>query len=140
MPQDLESSDPQLYARRIVYLRDIDAAELDAVLAALDLTFVDDSNDEALVYETDADRRASALLKPGGDQLAVTAVNLAEYVQLFVEHRLVAAIRPQIEAFREGLAAFVDEPLRAVLRKCCMVAEVKVCDHPVAPLVHTHPC
>ena len=40
-------ADPELYKGRIVYLQSEDAAGLEA----LDLTFVNDSNDEALVYE-----------------------------------------------------------------------------------------
>ena len=35
----------------------------------------------------------------------VTEENMQEYLQLFVQHRLVGAIRPQIEAFRDGAAA-----------------------------------
>jgi E3 ubiquitin-protein ligase HACE1 len=94
---DLECVDPELFSKRIVYLRDGIYASRDGMaIDELNLTFVDDSNDEALVYPTEAERRQSSELKPGGAGVAVTGENLAEYLQLFAERRLLGAIRPQV--------------------------------------------
>ena len=41
-------------------------------------------------------------LRPGGAGIAVTEANKAEYLQRFAEQRLIGAIRPQLEAFRNG--------------------------------------
>jgi hypothetical protein len=80
------------------------------------LTFVDDSNDADY---TQGRGLGSVELKPGGAEIDVTEENKAEYLQLFVEHRLLASIKPQVDAVREGLSVFVNEALRAKLRKCC---------------------
>eukprot|EP01051_Picozoa_sp_SAG22_P011671 SAG22_NODE_1145_length_5374_cov_15.659526_4_plen_193_part_00 len=58
--------------------------------------------------------------------------NKAEHLQLFAEHRLLGAIRPQVEAFRAGFQVFVTPELLAQLRQCCTVAELQllVCGTP----------
>ena len=49
--QDLESVDPDLYHKKVVYLRDSLYATRDGMdLADLDLTFVDDSNEEEYLH------------------------------------------------------------------------------------------
>ena len=46
-PDDLKSVDPELYQRRIVYLRDAVYASKDGIeLSILGLVFADDGNDE----------------------------------------------------------------------------------------------
>ena len=77
---------------------------------------MDDSNDAEY---TQGLGLGSVELKPGGAEIDVTEENKAEYLQLFVEHRLLASIKPQVDAVREGLSVFVNEALRAKLRKCC---------------------
>jgi hypothetical protein len=58
---------------------------------------------------------AAVELKPGGKAIAVTEANKAEYLQLFVAHRLVGEVQSQVDAFRAGLAVFfTDEVLAAV--------------------------
>jgi hypothetical protein len=81
----------------VEYLRDAKYEAEGIDLATLDLRFVDDSNEEA--YTT----ASSVELIRGGAQKVVTEENKAKYLELFVKHRLVAAIKPQVEAFRNGL-------------------------------------
>jgi hypothetical protein len=124
---DLESVDPELFEKRIVYLREALYASRDGIaLAELSLTFVDDSSDAALIFATEAERRQLSELKPGGADVAVTGENMAEYLQLFAERRLLGAIRPQVEAFREGLSVFLGDVLQSTLRQCCSVAEIQL--------------
>ena len=54
-PEDLESYDPDLYERRIIYLRDARYAEEGMSLEDRGLTFADDSGDEPLVFEDSPD-------------------------------------------------------------------------------------
>ena len=126
-PTDLATVDPEMYTARIVYLRDSVYSTKDGIaIEDLDLTFVDDSNDEAIVYESKEDQRASVELTVGGATIAVTESNKSQYIRLLVQYRLVGSIRPQIEAFRRGLAVFLTDPLRASLRSCCTVADVQL--------------
>ena len=71
-------------------------------------------------------------LKVNGAETQVTATNLGEYLQLFAQHKLIGAIQPQIEVFRNGLAVFVQADTRAILKKCCTIAELQVliCGNP----------
>ena len=46
-------------------------------------------------------------LKEGGESVAVTEWNKGEYLRLFVEHRLVGAIREQLQAFKSGMGVYV---------------------------------
>jgi E3 ubiquitin-protein ligase HACE1 len=122
--EDLESVDPELYDKRIVYLRDSVYASRDGMaLEDLGLTFVDDSNDAAY---TQGRGLGSVELKPGGAGVDVTEETKAEYLKLFVEHRLLACIKPQVDAVRTGLDVFVDEALRVKLRKWCTVADIQL--------------
>ena len=76
--------DPELYEKRIVYLRDSVYASRDGIaLDDLGLTFIDDSNDEQY---TEGRGRAVVELKPGGGDIDVTESNKEEYLQLFAEH------------------------------------------------------
>ena len=127
---DLESVDPELYEKRLVYLRDAVYASRDGLaMDDLGLSFVDDSNDAALVYDTSSEMHLTAELKHGGGTIEVTEDNMAEYLQLFAKHRLVAAIEPQTIAFRQGLAVFLDKELQDIIRTCFTVAEVQVRAH-----------
>ena len=126
-PADLESVDPDLYQQRVLYIQDSVYASRDQLtLADLDLVFVDDGNDEAIIYNTEAERRRAVELQPNGADIAVNEDNKAEYLRLFVQHRLIGAIEPQIKAFRGGLGVFVDDALRAKLRKCCTVGHMQI--------------
>jgi hypothetical protein len=118
--EDLESADPGLY-KSLMDLRTHSSKQIEASC----LTFSVDC-DEAIVYETPAKRRRSVELKPGGDQEAVTASNVNEYLQLYAQHKLIGAIQRQVTAFREGLAVFFDEALLTKLRSCCTVADVQL--------------
>ena len=76
--------DPELYEKRIVYLRDSVYASRDGIaLDDLGLAFIDDSNDEQY---TEGRGRAVVELKPGGGDIDVTESNKEEYLQLFAEH------------------------------------------------------
>ena len=76
--------DPELYEKRIVYLRDSVYASRDGItLEDLGLTFIDDSNDEQY---TEGRGRAVVELKPGGGDIDVTESNKEEYLQLLAKH------------------------------------------------------
>jgi E3 ubiquitin-protein ligase HACE1 len=124
---DLECVDPELFKSRIVYLRESQYLKHEMTLDDLELTFEDDSNQEE--YSVIG---ASKELKEGGGAISVTEENKAEYLQLFAEHRLLHAIRPQVQAFRDGLAVILDDNTQTILRKCCTSAELQllVCGMP----------
>lgn len=67
----------------------------------------------------------------------MTEDNKLEYLQLFVEHRLVGAIQQQIDAFRAGLEGYIDSALQTRLRAKCSVADIQllVCGTPVINVV-----
>ena len=123
-PEDLESVDPDLYEKRIVYLRDSVYSSRDGMaLEDLGLVFADDSNDADYTQERGL---GSVELKPGGSEIDVTEENKAEYLQLFATYRLLASIKPQVGAVQEGLAVFINEAMRTKIRKCCTVADVQL--------------
>ena len=127
-PADLDAVDPELYIKKVVYLRDRVYADRDGVsIADLDLTFEYEFN-KADYTLTPGMRGAPAAieLKPGGCDIAVTEENKAEYLRLFVAHRLHGEIRRQIEAFRAGLAVFFRPKLLADLRRCCTPGDINV--------------
>lgn len=75
-----------------MYLRDRLYASRDGTaLDDLDLTF--EANFTAEEY---ASHRIVVELKQGGHDIAVTEANRLEYLQLFVEQRLVGEIRDQV--------------------------------------------
>ena len=126
-PDDIEWTDPELYQQKVRYLQGCSNEEL----ADLELTFTD-TVDEAIVYQSTNDRLTEVELKPNGAEIPVTMVNLSEYLQLFAQQRLVGATKPQVEAFRNGLAVFVEASTREILKKCCTIAELQVliCGNP----------
>ena len=72
-PADLESADPELYQQRVLYIQDSVYASRDHMaLSDLDLVFVDDGDDEAIIYDTEAERRRAVELEPHGADIAVT--------------------------------------------------------------------
>jgi len=119
-PDDLESVDPEAYEKRVLYIRNCDHAALEE----LELTFIDD-NEPALLYESTAERNTFVELKEGGNETRVTEENKMEYIQLFVEHRVLGAIEAQITAFQNGLGVFVNAELRAKLRQCVTVQDME---------------
>ena len=138
--EDVESVDPELYEKKLAYIRDGTYRTRDGIeLADLGLVFADDSNAEA--YSAAG---VAAELKPGGTSIEVTEANKAEYLQLFAEHRLLGAIRSQVEAFRTGFQVFVTTALLTQLRQCCTVAELQllICGTPAIDVAdwraHTH--
>jgi hypothetical protein len=56
----------------------------------------------------------------------VTESNKLEYLQLFVQHRLVGAVAKQVEAFRSGLAVFFTAKVMPELHRCCTSADVQL--------------
>ena len=58
--------------------------------------------------------------------LLCTEENKAEYIQLFVEHRLVGAIKEQVQAFQRGISVFFPPALLERLRKVCSPGDVKL--------------
>jgi len=98
------------------------------VLQQCGLNFALDTEVGQQDFVVDASKRprVSIELKPGGANIEVTADNLEEYLQLYAEHHLIGAIREQVNAVRQGLGVFLDEPLMAKLRACCTVAEFQL--------------
>ena len=91
------------------------------------------------MYDSAIEKGASACteLKEGGGHISATEGSKVEYLQLPAEHRLVGAIRPQVEAFRDGLGVFVTTELRAKLRQCATVAELQLLICGVQEMTHT---
>ena len=58
--------------------------------------------------------------------MAVTLGNVEEYLRLFVRHRLVGSIAPQVSAFRDGLGVFVSGELREQLCQCCTPSDLQL--------------
>jgi E3 ubiquitin-protein ligase HACE1 len=116
VPDDLASVDPELHANKVVYLRGLCADDV----AALELTFEDDMSNAQM------GNQASIPLKEGGAEIGVTSANLEEYLQLWVEHRLVGSIRPQVKAFQNGIGVFVPAELRRQLRDCCTACDFQL--------------
>ena len=96
--------------------------------ASIPAGFADDTEvgQQDFVVDASKRRRASIELKPDGANIEVTPDNLEEYLQLYAEHHLIGAIREQVNAVRQGLGVFLDEPLMAKLRACCTVAEFQL--------------
>lgn len=86
---DLANAKPAM-GRSLRFLLD----EFTGDFASLELFFV---------YEYEAfGRVVSSPLKPGGADIAVTRDNLAEYIELLVQHVLVDLVRAQFAAFQSG--------------------------------------
>ena len=95
----------------------------------LDLTFeaeYEDVDQEYACRTPSRARRVPVELKPGGCAIAVTEENRIEYLELFVEHRLVGAIQLQIEAFRKGLGIFLKPNLLGEFRQLCDPADAQL--------------
>ena len=80
-------------------------------LQALGLAFVYD-DDDAIVYDVASKRKRSTELKPLGEDTAVTANNLCNFLQ-HATHALVRSIDKQISAFGRGMGVLIDADLRA---------------------------
>ena len=123
---DLEAADPELFTKQVVYIRDRVYATRDGMtLAELDMTFEADFTHEDYTAKGD-EKPGPVPLKPGGHDIAVTEENRMEYLQLFVEQRLVGEIRAQIKAFRDGLGVFFGKELLGKLRGVCSPAECQL--------------
>ena len=94
-------------------------------LESLECCFVVDfdTSQEAFLVDAKSPRIAPIEPKENGAGIAVTLDNLEEYLQLYVEHRLVGAIKQQVKAVRDGLDVFVNDALRTNLRSFLTVAE-----------------
>jgi len=136
--KDLESVEPELYKNHVQLIENYDASEHGGMsigtywreeLMVGDLVF---AADRPLPQYSDNSRKAKRAkldnveLKPGGAKVKVTEANKAEYVKLFVQHRLVGAIQPQIEIFQQGLAVFFSSELLERLRAECTPADIKL--------------
>ena len=123
---DLESVDPVLFENKVKYLRDAVYSERDQIeLEDMGLVFEDDGNDHEFMRVAGAAPQSGTELKPGGREIAVTEENKQEYLDLLVKHRLVEAIRPQIEAFQRGLGVFLSDEILSILRCFTTVADMQ---------------
>ncbi|CAD5316819.1 unnamed protein product [Arabidopsis thaliana] len=103
---DIEAVDPDYY-KNLKWLLENDVSDI------LDLTFSMDADEEKhILYEktevTDYE------LKPGGRNIRVTEETKHEYVDLVADHILTSAIRPQINAFLEGLNELIPRELVSI--------------------------
>ena len=119
--EDVQVEDPCLYASLKETLSG--SAEY---LGMLCKTFVIESEEADYMHSGATKRRRSIELKPGGEEIDVTAENVGEYVQLYAKQSLVGGYCHQVAAFRSGLAVFFDDELLTKLRTCCTVADVQL--------------
>ena len=105
-------------------MRSYTAEELEACCLSFELS--SEAVQQDFVVDSRKRQRTSIELKPGGSDIDVTPDNLEEYLQLYAQHRLVGAIHEQIDAVREGLAVWLDDELRAKLRRFCTIAELQL--------------
>ena len=117
---DLAAYDPKLHAS-LKSLLDLSAENLKELCLNFEAT-----GDESVVYEAKSKRRHSTELKPGGEDEAVRADNVQEYLQLYARYRLVGAYQAQVDAFRSGLGVFFTAELLDMLRKCCTVTDLEL--------------
>eukprot|EP00729_Bicosta_minor_P005103 gene5103-8273_t len=143
---DFALVDPELYKNKIQVIETYKAAEHGGKTLAQfwveewgmdleDLTFTAEHEPEMESFYGDGDgggpsaKRAKlekVELKPGGSKIQVTNENKAEYLQLFVQHRVVGAIKEQVQAFQKGLGVFFSAALLARLRRECSPTDVKM--------------
>jgi hypothetical protein len=124
-PDDLESVDPDAYQQKVVYIRDGVYASRDGMaLQDLELTF--EVELEFNDYSSVKRKRDTEELKPKGAAVPVTEENKAEYLQLFVEFRLLRGIQKQIAAFKEGLAIYVPPAIATALQARCTPADIQL--------------
>jgi len=144
---DLESVDPDLYKNEVKEIEKYSASDhggmplaeywskelfLDVLTFAVDPPHEEYSRGFTLKEYSDANpsekrrKLEKVELKPGGAKIQVTTENKAEYLQLFVQHRLIGAIKEQVEAFRRGLGVFFSAELLARLRRECTPTDVKL--------------
>eukprot|EP00729_Bicosta_minor_P012229 gene12229-16414_t len=121
--KDLESVDPDFYKNNIQLIETYAAPDHDGmplaaywseVLTLGVLTFAVDPPKEAYSDGNPSEKRRKldqVELKPGGAKIPVTDENKAEYLQLFVQHRLIGAIKDQVQAFQTGLGVFFSAAL-----------------------------
>ena len=124
VPGDVEAADPELYEKKVAYIRDrTHATRDDMTLEELDLTFEADFTFED--YSAKGASAAKAIeLKLDGASIAVTEGNRLEYLQLLVEQRLVDDIQEQISLFFQGLNVFFDASLKEDFRQLCTPVDV----------------
>eukprot|EP00729_Bicosta_minor_P005416 gene5416-2964_t len=136
--KDLESVDPDFYKNNIQLIETYAASDHDGmplaaywseVLTLGVLTFAVDPPKEAYSDGKPSEKRRKldqVELKPGGAKIPVTDENTAEYLQLFVQHRLIGAIKDQVQAFQTGLGVFFSAALLARVRRECSPLDVKL--------------
>eukprot|EP01047_Picozoa_sp_COSAG01_P022487 COSAG01_NODE_1336_length_10676_cov_7.741420_5_plen_1470_part_00 len=124
---DLGTVDPELFDKKVTYMRKCSAEEL----SALDVRFVDEDNTDEYTGTCEGpmavcESAALTPLKEGGADIVVDANNLEEYLQVFAEYRLVGSIKQQIESFQRGLTVIVKDDVLKTLSRCCTVPELQV--------------
>jgi E3 ubiquitin-protein ligase HACE1 len=139
--EDLQSVDPDLYEKQVVYIRDSVYADTDgATIEDLCLEFkmakrsLDPEHYAFLEKATEPSSAAepsaadTVIFKRmfDGSTAPVTEANKMEYLDLFVQHRLVGEIRLQIDAFRAGLALFFTDDVLREVQLCCTPADLQL--------------
>ena len=122
---DLEAVDRSLYDQKVLYLQDQLYASRDGVeIGALEMTFEVDMDHAE--YADAKRKRATHELKRHGSEIAVTEDNKQEYLQLFVEHRVVRSVETQLAAFKSGLHVFFTPDLLVKVRARCTAAQIQL--------------
>lgn len=131
VPEDVQSVDPEYYQQKIAYLQESIYASRDGMkLEDLALTFETEHQFEE--YSAKTKKLETVKLKEDGADIAVTEENKDEYIHLCVKHRLVGAIKEQVDAFKRGLGVFFPPQLLVRLRQELSAADLKllVCGAP----------
>lgn len=111
---DLEFCDPTLY-RSLLYVRDCPSDEVE--MLSLDFTVaypVVKAPGAAAAGGSPAGKMRTMELKPGGADVAVTADNREEYLQLMLSNRMLTSIQSQVEWFLRGFYEVVPTDLLSV--------------------------
>ncbi|CAE8605764.1 unnamed protein product [Polarella glacialis] len=122
---DLASVDPEAQKRVVQYLKDY--VEDEVSLESFGLTF-SYTEEPAAEYTSEANTpRVEWELVPGGAEKAVTEANKAEYIELYVQHRLGQWREKsslQLSALVSGLAILVTAEVTEIMAQCCTPAEL----------------
>ena len=137
--EDLESVNPELYVKKIVYIRDavyaLEGQETPACTLedlCLDFEMAARSLDPELYpfLETGGAKAEDTVIiqrtSSGNNAMPVTEANKMDYLDAFVKHRLVEEIQLQIDAFRSGLGVVFEEGVLKELRQCCTPNDIQL--------------
>eukprot|EP00929_Paragymnodinium_shiwhaense_P072123 TRINITY_DN36609_c0_g1_i2.p1 TRINITY_DN36609_c0_g1~~TRINITY_DN36609_c0_g1_i2.p1 ORF type:complete len:849 (-),score=125.38 TRINITY_DN36609_c0_g1_i2:158-2704(-) len=115
---DLASIDPELFEKKVHYIKmeKYKAGDAPMQLADMGLVFEDEP-------QPDVFPELKTELCSGGSAMAVTEENKMYYLQLLCEHRCFGSVRPQVEAMVRGFNAIVPEAVQQRIQRIVSPAE-----------------